>query len=140
MNDRSLAEIDAAYLAALIDHEATFTVRREHPRLLRLDVRVYFKAEVWDALNILCGEAGAYSGSFTKLKRGGVVAFRNGEANTMLVAVWPYLKNPLRREQAQECFRFHKTQHGRGSIPLDHELKSIRLDVRRKLMALAGRA
>jgi len=143
LNDRQLAEMDAAYLAALIDQRAGFTViRSRRPSggdYLRLQVRVYFKAEVTAALYVLCGDDGAYSGQFRSLKRGGCVGFYNGEANKMLVAVWPYLKNPLRRRQAQECFRFHKTQYGRGNtgVLLDRDLKDIRLDVRRKLMLLA---
>lgn len=139
MNEATLAEIDAAYLAALVDQRATFAVRKSEG-LMRLEVNVYFRAEVASAVGALCGEDGPYRGMCREWKTGGLVKFRNGEANKMLVAVWPHLKNPLRREQARECFRFHKTQHGRGNAPLDHELKSIRLDVRRNLIALAGKA
>jgi len=146
VNSSTLAEIDAAYLAALVDRDASFRVNVERKsggvRLLRLQVTVYFKREVTGALYLLCGDDGSYGGSFRSLKRVGSVRFRNGEANKMLVAVWPYLKNDTRRRQAQECFRFHKTQYGRGNtgVSLDDELKSIRLDVRRKLLQLAGRA
>lgn len=139
MNPSTMAEIDAAYLAALVDQRASFAVRKS-AGLLRLEVNVYFKSEVTAAIYVLCGDDGAYRGNCKSWKTGGLVKFRNGEANKMLVAVWPHLKNPLRREQAQECFRFHKTQHGRGNAPLDRELKSIRLDVRRRLVALSGRA
>lgn len=144
MNERTLAEIDSAYLAALVDQRSTFAVNMERRetrgKRLRLEVTVYFKAELAEPLEALCGNGGAYSGQFRRQKRTGRVRFRDIEANKMLVAVWPHLKNMTRREQAQECFRFHRTQHGRGNAPLDDEMKSIRLDVRRKLMALAGRA
>lgn len=114
-------EIDAAYLASMLDHRARLAVTTNG-----VEVRMYLNGNAAEVLRILpCPGT---------VVHGNIVRFKNNAAATLLMAVWPHLKSERRKAQVQECFRWTRTL----GMPLDYEAKRVRRDVRRKLLKLAG--
>jgi hypothetical protein len=156
MNEFTVREINATYLAALIDTNAKFFVTCEKRRggkqhVYRLTLKIYFRTALAESifawLDTVQFDGEITGGSDGKLKPDerrekvwggwGFVRFRNREAAKVMVAVWPHLKSEVRKRQAKECFKFCQTQYGAGPRPMVGGDDKVRVGVMGELKKLA---
>lgn len=146
MNDSTLREIHAAYLAALIDGRCSVSVSTEKRKpygstVHRLKLKVWFASASAPSLFEWMDAEKQFQADLRRADSGlgkGYLLFRNKEAAKVWTAVWPHLRNPIRRQQAQECFKFFRTQFGAGyGRRPERGFQETREDVRRELLRLA---
>jgi hypothetical protein len=156
MNEFIVRDLNASYLAALIDTNAKFYVTAEQRKggrqvVYRLTLKIYFRSSlsvsIFDWLDGVKVDSEIWGGSdIERLKPDekrekasggwGFVRFRNREAAKVMTAVWPYLKSEMRRRQAKECFRFCRTSYGAGPKAIAGGDDKVRIDVMAELKKL----